>query len=87
MSRFICGRYTLDLSRPLVMGILNVTPDSFSDGGICNTIDKVLTKTIAHIKDGASIIDIGVEATGPGARPHRAEQGEKEQFEQSCPAA
>ena len=47
--------------RTLVMGILNVTPDSFSDGGKWNTIDKALRHMEAMVKDGADIIDIGAE--------------------------
>lgn len=67
MSRFICGRYTLDLSRPLVMGILNVTPDSFSDGGRHDTVAQAVAHARALIADGADILDIGGESTRPGA--------------------
>ena len=67
MSRFICGRYTLDLSRPLVMGILNVTPDSFSDGGRHDTVAQAVAHAQALIADGADILDIGGESTRPGA--------------------
>lgn len=67
MSRFICGRYTLDLSRPLVMGILNVTPDSFSDGGRHDTVAQAVAHAHALIADGADILDIGGESTRPGA--------------------
>lgn len=52
--------------RTLVMGILNVTPDSFSDGGKWNTIDKALRHMEAMVKDGADIIDIGAESSRPG---------------------
>ncbi|MDC7717079.1 dihydropteroate synthase [Vogesella sp. DC21W] len=67
MSRFICGRYTLDLSRSLVMGILNVTPDSFSDGGRHDTVAQAVAHARALIADGADILDIGGESTRPGA--------------------
>lgn len=58
---------TLDLSRPQVMGILNVTPDSFSDGGQFNALDTALERTQRMIDAGVSIIDIGGESTRPGA--------------------
>jgi dihydropteroate synthase len=58
---------TLDLQQPKIMGILNVTPDSFSDGGQFNRIDAALHQVESMINDGASIIDIGGESTRPGA--------------------
>ncbi|MCG8708726.1 dihydropteroate synthase [Brenneria sp. 4F2] len=58
---------TLDLSRPKVMGILNVTPDSFSDGGKHNTLDAALFHAQDMITAGAMLIDIGGESTRPGA--------------------
>lgn len=58
---------TLDLSRPQVMGILNVTPDSFSDGGQFNSIDSALERVRRMIDAGVTIIDIGGESTRPGA--------------------
>ncbi|MGE6481914.1 dihydropteroate synthase [Psychrobacter namhaensis] len=58
---------TLDLSSPHVMGILNVTPDSFSDGGQFNAVDKAVTHCQKMIEEGASIIDIGGESTRPNA--------------------
>lgn len=67
MSRFICGRYTLDLSRPLVMGILNVTPDSFSDGGRHDTVALAVAHARVLLAEGADILDIGGESTRPGA--------------------
>ncbi|PIE46363.1 MAG: dihydropteroate synthase [Gammaproteobacteria bacterium] len=62
-----CGRFQLDLSRPQVMGILNVTPDSFSDGGRYTDVDKALFHVEEMLNDGADIIDIGAESTRPGA--------------------
>lgn len=58
---------TLDLSTPLIMGILNVTPDSFSDGGLYNSKDKALEQAERMVKEGAAVIDIGGESTRPGA--------------------
>ncbi|CDH31593.1 dihydropteroate synthase [Xenorhabdus bovienii] len=57
----------LDLSRPQVMGILNVTPDSFSDGGNHSTFDAALRHAATMIEEGAAIIDVGGESTRPGA--------------------
>ncbi|WP_288382681.1 dihydropteroate synthase [uncultured Acinetobacter sp.] len=62
-----CGLLELDLSRPHVMGILNVTPDSFSDGGKHNSKVAAIVHAQQMIADGASIIDIGGESTRPGA--------------------
>jgi dihydropteroate synthase len=66
---FQCGRFVLSLDRPLVMGILNVTPDSFSDGGQFITRDAALAQAAQMLSDGADIIDIGGESTRPGAEP------------------
>lgn len=71
MQRILqCGRYDLRLmddgSRPLVMGILNVTPDSFSDGGRFNQLESALGHAEQMISDGVDIIDIGAESTRPG---------------------
>ena len=62
-----CGRLTLDLSRPHIMGILNVTPDSFSDGGKHNAKDQAVAHAMDMMADGATVIDIGGESTRPGA--------------------
>ena len=62
-----CGPYCLDLSVPQVMGILNITPDSFSDGGKLATLDQVLYLAEQMLKDGASILDVGGESTRPNA--------------------
>lgn len=62
-----CGQMKLDLSQPHVMGILNVTPDSFSDGGKHNTKDQAVAKALEMIADGATVIDVGGESTRPGA--------------------
>lgn len=63
-----CGSRTLNLEMPQVMGILNVTPDSFSDGGRFSDLDRALYHAEKMISDGASIIDIGGESTRPGAQ-------------------
>jgi dihydropteroate synthase len=64
-----CGQFRLDLSRPLVMGIVNVTPDSFSDGGQHLRHEAAIAHAHQLVKDGAAIIDIGGESTRPGAQP------------------
>jgi dihydropteroate synthase len=56
-------------SGPLVMGILNVTPDSFSDGGVYVTVDQALSRAKQMQEEGADIIDVGAESSRPGARP------------------
>ncbi len=62
-----CGKHTLKVGdRTLIMGILNVTPDSFSDGGKYNELDNALKHAKEMIEDGADIIDIGAESTRPG---------------------
>ena len=67
MTQLHCGGRDLDLSRPVVMGVLNVTPDSFSDGGRYIAIDAALRLAEKMCQDGASIIDVGGESTRPGA--------------------
>src|SRR5690349_16889796 len=64
-----CGRYTLSLDRPLIMGIVNVTPDSFSDGGRFLARDAAIAHAQQLIAEGADIVDIGGESTRPGAAP------------------
>ena len=67
-----CGSRSLDLSKPRVMGILNITPDSFSDGGQLYRdnqvdVDAVLRRAESMLQEGADILDIGGESTRPGA--------------------
>jgi dihydropteroate synthase len=69
-----CGRYTLTFERPLVMGILNVTPDSFSDGGRYVVRDDALRQAERMLRDGADMLDIGGESTRPGASPVSREE-------------
>ena len=66
-TRLPCGNRVLDLARPQVMGILNVTPDSFSDGGRFRQRDEALRHAAAMVAAGASLIDVGGESTRPGA--------------------
>ncbi|WP_028117618.1 dihydropteroate synthase [Ferrimonas senticii] len=65
--QLVCGQRRLDLSLPQIMGILNVTPDSFSDGGRHNALAAAIDAAAQMVADGASIIDIGGESTRPGA--------------------
>lgn len=76
-----CGQFELDLTRPQVMGILNVTPDSFSDGGCFSVIDTALKHAHLMIEKGADILDIGGESTRPGA----AEVSEDEELARVIP--
>lgn len=70
-----CGPYKLDMSgRTLIMGILNMTPDSFSDGGRYNAVDSALDRACQLVQDGADIIDIGGESTRPGYEQISAEE-------------
>ena len=59
----------LNRPEPLVMGILNVTPDSFSDGGVHAGVDLALSSALKMVQQGADIIDVGGESTRPGAAP------------------
>ena len=68
-SRLLCGSRELDLSHPHVMGILNVTPDSFSDGGRFNRLGDALAHVADMLSAGATLIDVGGESTRPGAEP------------------
>lgn len=64
-----CGGRRLVLDRPRIMGILNLTPDSFSDGGLWTDPDRALRRAIDMVAQGADIVDIGGESTRPGADP------------------
>jgi len=67
-TRLPCGNRVLDLAHTHVMGILNVTPDSFSDGGRFSQLDAALRHAEAMVSAGATLIDVGGESTRPGAR-------------------
>lgn len=74
MTILNCAGKSLDLSAPCVMGIVNVTPDSFSDGGKFFAADQALQQARKLVADGAAIIDIGGESTRPGSTPVDAEE-------------
>jgi len=69
MGLIDCAGKSLDLSHPCVMGVLNVTPDSFSDGGGFFDVDRALRRAECMVEEGADILDIGGESTRPGAAP------------------
>jgi len=69
LSPIICKEYTLRFEKTLIMGILNVTPDSFSDGGHFDNVDTAVAHGKKMVSDGADLIDIGGESTRPGAAP------------------
>ena len=64
-----CADKTLDLSHPVVMGVLNVTPDSFSDGGGFASVEAAVAAGLRMAAEGAALIDVGGESTRPGAEP------------------
>lgn len=66
---FHCGRFRLHFDSPKVMGIVNVTPDSFSDGGQFNQVDAAVAHALELIAQGADVLDIGGESTRPNATP------------------
>jgi dihydropteroate synthase len=74
MTSFQCGRYRFALDQPLVMGIINVTPDSFSDGGSYFSPQRAIEHGQKLKADGAHILDIGGESTRPGSAPVSVEE-------------
>ncbi len=74
MTVLDCGGRPLDLSRPAVMGILNITPDSFSDGGVFLSRENAIAHARRMAEEGADIIDVGGESTRPGAQPVSAQE-------------
>ena len=64
-----CGRFELSLERPLVMGVVNVTPDSFSDGGKFLAPEAAISHACRLIDEGVDLLDVGGESTRPGAAP------------------
>jgi dihydropteroate synthase len=64
-----CGRFKLALERPLVMGVVNITPDSFSDGGMFADTERAIAHAQRLIGEGVDILDLGGESTRPGAAP------------------
>ena len=69
-----CGDKSLDLTRPVVMGVLNVTPDSFSDGGRFVSVVTAVEQGVRMAAEGAALIDVGGESTRPGAEPVSADE-------------
>ena len=70
-----CGNRTLEFGKKtLIMGILNLTPDSFSDGGRYNNVDAAVDRVSQMINEGADCIDIGAESTGPKSVPITVEE-------------
>jgi dihydropteroate synthase len=69
-----CGKYRLRLDRPLVMGVVNITPDSFSDGGLYLDPAQAVAQARRLIGEGADILDLGGESTRPGAAPVTLEE-------------
>ena len=68
-DKWLCGRFEFDLKRPILMGIVNVTPDSFSDAGQHAQTDRAIAHARELVQEGADILDIGGESTRPGAMP------------------
>ena len=86
VNAITCGARTLDLSRPRIMGVLNVTPDSFSDGGQLYRdgrvdTDVLLARAEQMLAEGADILDVGGESTRPGA----VEVSVQEELDRVCP--
>ena len=69
VSQLLCGKFRLTLDRPLIMGVVNVTPDSFSDGGRFDDAVRAADHARCLIEEGADILDIGGESSRPGAQP------------------
>lgn len=72
--KLLCGARALDLTRPAVMGVLNVTADSFSDGGRFRQFDAAIAHAAQLVAEGAAIVDVGGESTRPGAEPVSVQQ-------------
>jgi dihydropteroate synthase len=80
-NKLRCGRFEFALERPLIMGVVNVTPDSFSDGGRYFARDAAIAHARRLAEEGAEIVDIGGESTRPGAAP----VSEEEELERILP--
>jgi dihydropteroate synthase len=74
MNTWLTTRFRVDLTRPRVMGIVNVTPDSFSDGGLHGCTEDAIAHCERLCAQGADILDIGGESTRPGARPTNVDE-------------
>jgi dihydropteroate synthase len=73
-QNFHCGRYVLNADRPLIMGIVNLTDDSFSGDGLHGNPDLAIAQGLRQIEEGAHILDLGAESSRPGALPIPAQQ-------------
>lgn len=69
-----CDQYNFDSRVPIIMGILNLTPDSFSDGGSYSSSEEAIARALQMVEEGALIIDVGGESTRPGAEPVSVEE-------------
>jgi dihydropteroate synthase len=74
MAILRCGAFELPLTRPLVMGIVNLTPDSFSGDGLAGNLDRAVEQAHQQIDAGADLLDIGAESSRPGAAPTSLEE-------------
>ena len=74
MNQLHCGRYRLNLDHPLIMGIVNLTPDSFSNDGVGRDVDLAIRHARQQFEAGADILDIGAESSRPGAIPTPEEE-------------
>ncbi|MBU0752137.1 MAG: dihydropteroate synthase [Gammaproteobacteria bacterium] len=73
MKTLHCGRFRLALDRPLIMGIVNLTPDSFSGDGVGGDVERAIAHAHAQVAAGADILDLGAESSRPGAPPVSAD--------------
>ena len=71
MTALRCGKFLLSLERPLIMGIVNLTPDSFSGDGLASQRDAALDQAWRMLEAGADLLDLGAESSRPGALPTR----------------
>lgn len=69
MTEIHCGKFRLALDRPLIMGIVNLTPDSFSGDGLASDVDRAVAHARRQVEAGADILDLGAESTRPGIAP------------------
>lgn len=74
MAKLAAGKFQFDLTRPLVMGVVNVTPDSFLDGGRLQNARQAIDHALMLAEQGADILDVGGESTRPGAAPVSIEE-------------
>ncbi|MDP2823846.1 MAG: dihydropteroate synthase [Sulfuritalea sp.] len=73
-QNFHCGRFVLNAERPLIMGIVNLSDDSFSGDGLHGDVDAAIAQGLRQIEEGAHILDLGAESSRPGATPVSAQQ-------------